>query len=53
MTSLETLNTKVSVNRLGFPLVTHTVLSNERFDSYGVLKSGQGDELVWTDWTHR
>jgi hypothetical protein len=44
ITSPETLNTKVSINELTFLLVTHTVHSNARFDSYGVLKSGQGDE---------
>jgi hypothetical protein len=42
MTSLETLNTKVSVNELSFSLVTHPVYSYARFDSYGILKSGQG-----------
>jgi hypothetical protein len=40
MTSPETLNTKVAVNKISFPLVTHTVLSDLRFDSYGLLKSG-------------
>jgi hypothetical protein len=39
MTSPETLNTKVSVNKLRFPLVTHMVYSNARFDSYGILNS--------------
>jgi hypothetical protein len=33
MTSPGTLNTKVSVNNLSFPLDTYTVLSDERFDS--------------------
>jgi hypothetical protein len=42
MTSLETLNTKVAANELRFPLVTHTVYSDERFDNYWILKSGQG-----------
>jgi hypothetical protein len=44
MTSLETLNTIVSVNELIFPLVSHTVYSDARFDSYGILKSGSGPE---------
>jgi hypothetical protein len=37
-------DTKVSVNELRFPLVTHTVYSNARFESYRTLKSGQGAE---------
>jgi hypothetical protein len=44
MTTPETLNTKVSVNELRFPLVTHTVYSNARFESYRTLKSEQGAE---------
>jgi hypothetical protein len=44
MTSPETLNMKFSVNELNFPLVTHTAYSDARFDSYGILKSGQDDE---------
>jgi hypothetical protein len=40
MTSPETLNTKVSVNELIFLLVTYTVYSDARFDSYGILESG-------------
>jgi hypothetical protein len=44
MTFLETLNTKVSVNELSFPLVTHTVYSDARFESYVILKSGRGAE---------
>jgi hypothetical protein len=42
LTSPETLNMKHSANKLRFPLVTHTVNSDARFDSYGILKSGQG-----------
>jgi hypothetical protein len=42
MTSLQTLNTKISVNELSFALVTHTAYSDARFESYGLLKSGQG-----------
>jgi hypothetical protein len=42
MTSPETLNTKNAVNKLRFPSVTHTVNSDARFDSYGILNSGQG-----------
>jgi hypothetical protein len=44
MTFLETLNTKVSVNELTFPLVTHMAYSDTRFDSYRILKSGRGAE---------
>jgi hypothetical protein len=44
MTFPETLNTKVSVNKLSFPVVTGTVYSDARFDSYGILKSGRGAE---------
>jgi hypothetical protein len=49
MTSPETLNTKVVSNRLRFLLVTHMVSSDARFDSYGLLKSGHGAKLIWTD----
>ncbi len=54
MMSPETLNTKVAVNELSFPLVTHTVYFDARFDRYEVLNSGQGaenflDRLV-NDW---
>jgi hypothetical protein len=42
MTSPEILNMKFPVNELSFPLVTHMVDSDARFDSYGNLKSGQG-----------
>jgi hypothetical protein len=41
MTSPETLNTKVGVNKLRFPLVTHMVYSDARFECYRILKSGQ------------
>jgi hypothetical protein len=44
MTSPETLNTKVSDNKLSFLLVTHTVYSDARFNTYGILNSGQGAE---------
>jgi hypothetical protein len=44
MTFPETLNTKVAVNELRFPLVTHTVYSDARFDSYEILESGWGAE---------
>jgi hypothetical protein len=40
----ETLNTKVAVSELSFPLVTHMAYSNERFDSYEILKSRRGAE---------
>jgi hypothetical protein len=44
MNSPETLNTKVATNELRFPLVTDTTYSDARFDSYVILKSGQGAE---------
>jgi hypothetical protein len=44
MTSPETLNTKVAINELIFPLVTHMIYSNARFDRYGILNSGQDVE---------
>jgi hypothetical protein len=44
MTLSETLNTKVADNELSFPLVTHMAYSDERFGSYGILKSGRGAE---------
>jgi hypothetical protein len=34
----------LAVNKLSFPLVTHTVDSDARFGGYGILKSGQGAE---------
>jgi hypothetical protein len=46
MTSLETLNTKVAINELSFPLVTHMVYFDTRFGSYRLLKSGYGAELI-------
>jgi hypothetical protein len=42
--SPETLNTKVSIHELIFPVVTHTVYFDARFDSYGILNSGRGAE---------
>jgi hypothetical protein len=51
MTSPETLYTKVVINELSFPLVTHMTYSDAWFDSYGIfLKSGYSTELFWTDW---
>jgi hypothetical protein len=44
MTSPEILDTKISNNELIFLLVTHTVYSDTRFGSYGLLKSGHGAE---------
>jgi hypothetical protein len=38
------MNTKVSINELSFPPVTHMVYSDARFDSYRIFKSGKGDE---------
>jgi hypothetical protein len=44
MTSWETLNPKIAVNKLRFPLVTYTVYSDTWFDSYRILKLGQRAE---------
>jgi hypothetical protein len=44
MTFPETLNTKVSINELGFLLISHMACSDARFDSYEILKSQQGAE---------
>jgi hypothetical protein len=44
MTSPETLNAKFVIDELSSPLVTHMTHSDARFDSYGILKSGQGAE---------
>jgi hypothetical protein len=44
---------KFAVNELSFPLATHMAYSDERFDSYGVLKIGQGAELIWIDRAYR
>jgi hypothetical protein len=40
------LNTKFVINELNFPLVSHTAYSDAQFDSYGILKSGQGAEHI-------
>jgi hypothetical protein len=53
MTSPKKWNTKHAVNELIFLLVTHIAYSDAWIDSYGILKSGQGAELIWTDWTYR
>jgi hypothetical protein len=42
MASPETLNTRVAVNELNFQLIMHMAYSDAQFDSYGILKSGQG-----------
>jgi hypothetical protein len=47
MTSAETLNIKVAANELSFLLVTHTVLSEEWFGSYGHPAMFQGAEWFW------
>jgi hypothetical protein len=46
MTFPETLNTKVAINELSFPLVTHMAYSDARFDSYDILKSARGAEKL-------
>jgi hypothetical protein len=53
MTTLETLNMKIAVSKLSSLLVTHMAYSDARFDSYGILMSGQGAELIWIDWKYR
>jgi hypothetical protein len=40
MTTPETSNTKLTINKLSFMLVTHMAYSDARFDSYVILKSG-------------
>jgi hypothetical protein len=42
----ETLNTKVAVNELSFPLVTHMPYSDARFDSYEILNSAWDAEKL-------
>jgi hypothetical protein len=44
MTFPETLNTKVAINDVSFPLATHTADSDARFDSFGILNLGRGAE---------
>jgi hypothetical protein len=44
MTSPETPNTEFAFNKLSFLLITHTAYSAAWFDSYEILKSGQGAE---------
>jgi hypothetical protein len=46
MTSPETLYTKITINELSFPLVTHTAYFKTRFGSYGLLKSGYDAEQI-------
>jgi hypothetical protein len=46
MTSPETLYTKITINELSFPLVTHTAYLKTRFGSYGLLKSGYDAEQI-------
>jgi hypothetical protein len=40
------LNMKNVINELSFLLVTNMVNSNARFDSYRILKLGQGAEQI-------
>jgi hypothetical protein len=44
MTFQETLNTKVAINEVRFPLATHRAYSDARLDSYGILNLGRGAE---------
>jgi hypothetical protein len=45
MTFPKTLKTKVAINKLKFPLVTYMVLSDARFDSYGLLMTEYGADF--------
>jgi hypothetical protein len=49
MISPETLNTKIAIKELSFPLVSHTALSEEWFGSYRLLITEQGAELFWAE----
>jgi hypothetical protein len=44
MNSQETLNSKVTTNKLSFVLVTHMVYSDAWFDIYRILNRGEGTE---------
>jgi hypothetical protein len=44
---------KLAVNELNFPLFTRMTYYNARFDSYEILKSGQGEKTLWIDWTYK
>jgi hypothetical protein len=46
MTSLETLDTKNTINKHSFRLITHTTYSDTRFDHYKFLESGYGAEQI-------
>jgi hypothetical protein len=46
MTYLETLYIKNVVNKLSFPLATHTTCFNTLFGSYGFLKSGYSADQI-------
>jgi hypothetical protein len=48
MTFPETLYIKSVVNKLSFPVVTHTAYFDTSFGCYGFLKTEQGAELFWT-----
>jgi hypothetical protein len=50
MTTPKTLNMKIAINKLSFPLV---VDSDAGFDNYGILKSGRGAGQILEDWTYR
>jgi hypothetical protein len=49
MTYPETLNTKVAINELSFPLVTHMAYFDTRFGRYVLLKTEHGAGLLWTE----
>jgi hypothetical protein len=44
MTTPESLNSKITINNLTFPMVTHMDYSNAQFGRYVILKSGPDAE---------
>jgi hypothetical protein len=50
MTTLKIPNTEIVANYLSFMLVTHTVTTDARFDSYEFSKTGHGAKLFWPNW---
>jgi hypothetical protein len=46
MSSIETLNIKISVNELSSPLVTHTSYFDTRFSSNRLLKSDYSTDQI-------
>jgi hypothetical protein len=46
MTSPATSNPENAINEHSFPLIIHTAYFDTRFGRYGLLKSGNGVELI-------